>query len=210
MGLNPQLRWLTTVCLRGFDRNVQQLLTVFSLHQYLQRAVMNERKQLSFSNHHSRVPRLCLISLKSRFDVRLECQVIVLSKLNFKKMCMQKVLIFEKTKICSPAGFEPECKSVALPIEPYGCGFGWNVARVFSTSSSMLITAFTHGDKLEVGRWWVYDINQLICRCGQSHVSYQRDERTDGRFYIYRIEDRYWADSTAGMCPRKKSFSEIS
>ena len=21
-----------------------------------------------------------------------------------------------------------ECKSVALPIEPYGCGFGWNIA----------------------------------------------------------------------------------
>ena len=24
-GLNPQLRWLTTICLRGFDRNVQEL-----------------------------------------------------------------------------------------------------------------------------------------------------------------------------------------
>ena len=27
MGLNSQLRWLTTVCLDGFDRNVQQLFT---------------------------------------------------------------------------------------------------------------------------------------------------------------------------------------
>jgi len=38
----PQLRWLTTVCLRGFDRNVQQLFTIFSLHQCLQGAVINE------------------------------------------------------------------------------------------------------------------------------------------------------------------------
>ena len=47
-----------------------------------------------------------------------------------------------------------------LPIEPYSCGFQWNVARVFSTSSSStrcIITAFTRCDKLEVGRWWVYD-----------------------------------------------------
>ena len=35
VGLNPQLRWLTNVCLRGFDRNVQQLFTVFPLHQFL-------------------------------------------------------------------------------------------------------------------------------------------------------------------------------
>jgi len=57
LGLNPLLRWLTTVCLRGFDRNAQHLFTVFSLHQCLQRAVMNERKQLSISNQHIRVPR---------------------------------------------------------------------------------------------------------------------------------------------------------
>jgi len=47
-----------------------------------------------------------LILLKSRFDACLECQGTVLSKLNLKKMCMQKVLIFEK-KICLPPGFEP-------------------------------------------------------------------------------------------------------
>ena len=48
----------------------------------------------------------------------------------------------------------PECKSVAVPIELYGCGLRWNVAQVFSTSSAEehnLITAFTHGDKLEAG-----------------------------------------------------------
>ena len=26
-GLNPQLSWLTTVCLRGFDRNAPQKMT---------------------------------------------------------------------------------------------------------------------------------------------------------------------------------------
>ena len=40
-----------------------------------------------------------LISLKSRFDAYLECQVTVLSKLAFKNTCMQKVLIFEKKKV---------------------------------------------------------------------------------------------------------------
>ena len=52
----PPLRWLTTVCLRGFDRNVQQLFTVFSLHQCFQCAIMNEPKQLSISNQHIQVP----------------------------------------------------------------------------------------------------------------------------------------------------------
>jgi len=105
--LNPQLRWLTTVWLCGFDRNVQQLFTVFSLHQYLQRAVMNEWKQLSFSNHHSRVPRWrafnfaqvpfwCVLGMPSNRTIKAE----------FKKVLYAKVLIFEK-KICSPAGFKP-------------------------------------------------------------------------------------------------------
>jgi len=34
-----------------------------------------------------------------------------------------------------------------------------------------LITAFTSGDKLEVGGWWVYDVRQLICGCWQSQAS---------------------------------------
>jgi len=41
VGLNPQLRWLTSVCLRGFDRNVQQLFNIFPL---------------SISNQHIQVP----------------------------------------------------------------------------------------------------------------------------------------------------------
>ena len=38
-----------------------------------------------------------------------------------------------------------------------------------------LITALARGNKLEVGRLWVYDVKQLICRCGQSQVSYWRE-----------------------------------
>jgi len=44
-----------------------------------------------------------------------------------------------------------------------------------------LITAFTRSDKPEVGGWCIYDVRQLICRCGQSQVSYRRDGRTDGQ-----------------------------
>ena len=42
---------------------------------------------------------------------------------------MQKVLILKKKKTVSQLDLNPqlpECKSVALLIEPYGCGFQWN------------------------------------------------------------------------------------
>ena len=84
---------------------------------------------------------------------------------------MQKVLIFGKKSVhhLDSNLRPPECKSVALTIEPYGCGFRWNAVRVFSISSSLrsaaernLITTLTCGDKLEVGGQWVYDVRQLI------------------------------------------------
>ena len=97
-----------------------------------------------------------LISLKSRFDACLECQVTVLSKLNFKKRVCKKYLFSEK--ICSPAGFEPECKSVAIPIE---LSVLWSFDEMLLEFSPLLclqaaaerklITTLTHGDKLEVG-----------------------------------------------------------
>ena len=72
---------------------------------------------------------------------------------------MQKVLIFEQKTVHQLESNlrPPECKSVALPIEPYGCGFQWNVARVSPLlhlqppAECNLITAFTCSDKLEVG-----------------------------------------------------------
>ena len=74
-GLNPQLSWLITVCLRGFDRNVSQKMTGVPC--------LPSTPVLSISNQHIRVPEsVRLISLKSRFDACLESQV---TKLDFKK-----------------------------------------------------------------------------------------------------------------------------
>jgi len=100
------------------------------------------------------------ISLKSRFNACFECEVTVLSKLNSKKrVCISIDIQKKNVHHLDSDPRPPECKSVALPIEPYGCGFQWNVAQVFSTSSSCqaaverkLIPAFTRGDKLEGGR----------------------------------------------------------
>ena len=118
-----------------------------------------------------------LISFKSRFDACLECQVTVLLKLNFKK-CVCKTYWFSKKRSVHQLDSNPrplECKSVALPIEPYAYGFRWNVARVFSTSSpsTRCKTQAGHRDgKLEGWGWWVYyDLRQLIWQCQQSQVS---------------------------------------
>ena len=48
----------------------------------------------------------------------------------------------------------PECKSVALTIEPYGCGMLLEFSpllRLQPTAERSLITVLTRGDKLEVG-----------------------------------------------------------
>ena len=48
LGLNPQLSWLLTDCLCGFDRNIPQLFFVFSLHLCLQRAMKESRYPLCY------------------------------------------------------------------------------------------------------------------------------------------------------------------
>ena len=175
VGLNPQLRWLPLFCLSGFGWNVQQLFSVFPLHKCLQHAVMNERKQLSISNQHIRVPRWHAFNFAQ-------------SKLNFKKRVCKKYWFSKKKKSVHQLDsnpLPPECKSV-VPIEPYGCGF-W--AWIFSTSSSStaaehnLITTFSRNDKLEVGGWWVYDVRQLICRCRLVNSVTDRLSA----LYIYRL-----------------------
>ena len=76
--------------------------------------------------------------------------------LNLKNV-YTKVLIFEIKKSVHQLDSNlqpPECKSVALPIEPYGCGFQWNVTpllRLQPAAEHNLITTLTRGDKLEVG-----------------------------------------------------------
>ena len=74
-GLNPQLSWLTTVCLSNFDRNVPQLIAVPCPSTPVP------------STHKSRYPLAInifkfpddvhLFSLMSCFDACLECQVTV-------------------------------------------------------------------------------------------------------------------------------------
>ena len=45
------------------------------------------------------------------------------------------------------------------------------LVRLQPTAERKLITALPHGDKLDVGGWWVYNIRQLISQSQQSQVS---------------------------------------
>ena len=135
-----------------------------------------------------------LILLKSLFDACLECQVTVVSKLNFKKRVCKKYWFLEKKKNCSPTEFEPATSWMQV-----SCTTHWAISvAVFDgmllefspllhlqpAAEHNLITTFTRS---EVGGWWVYDVRQLICQCRQSQVSYWSDGRTDRRtaFQLY-------------------------
>jgi len=48
----------------------------------------------------------------------------------------------------------PKCKSVALPIELYGCGLQWNISPLLRPQAAVehkLITALTHVEKFDGG-----------------------------------------------------------
>ena len=96
-----------------------------------------------------------------------------------------------KTKICSPAESKPMTSWTQV-----SCTTHWTIRAVvfneilldFSlllrlqpAAECNLITALTCGDKLEVEKWWVCGIRQLICRCRQSQASYRRGGQTDGQ-----------------------------
>jgi len=180
VGLNPQLRWSTSVCLRGFDRNVEQMFTVFPLHQCIQRTVMNEQKQLSISSQHIRVPRRRAFNFA---QVLFRCVLVMPSnsviKAEFLKTFMQKVLIYEK-KICSPGIWTRNLLNasqllyllshMAVVFDGMLLEFSL-LLRLQPAAERNPITAFTCGDKLEVGWWWVYDVRQLICRCQRFQAS---------------------------------------
>ena len=76
----------------------------------------------------------------------------------YAKVLIAKVLIFEKKKSVHQLDSSPqprECKSVALPIEPYGYGIMLEFSpllRLQPAAEHNLITEFTCGDKLEVGK----------------------------------------------------------
>jgi len=88
----------------------------WSLSSFYTCTVKNEQRQISISNHHSRVPKWRTFD-SACFDACLECQVTVLSKLDFKRMCMQKVLIFEKKVLTSWIRTCDLLTLAALPIE---------------------------------------------------------------------------------------------
>ena len=95
----------------------------------------------------TQVPFRCVLGMPSNSVIKAE----------FKKSVYAKSIYFRK-KICSPAGFELECKSVAIPIE---LSVLWSFDEMLLEFSPLLclqaaaerklITTLTHGDKLEVG-----------------------------------------------------------
>ena len=92
-----QMSWLTTVCLCGFDRNVPQLLPVFSLHQCLQCAVKNKQKQILIHSEHSGVLRWCAFNF---VQVPSQSALVMPSKqwckVNIWKACVQKAQVSKK------------------------------------------------------------------------------------------------------------------
>ena len=167
------------------------MFPVFPLHQCLQRAVMNEPKQLSISNQHIWVPRLCVFNF-AQFDVCLECEVTVLSKLISKKRVCKSIDIQKKKAVHHmDSNPRPECKSVALPI---GCGFWWNVARVFSTASSSTCCRTQSDHHIHSrGQTWSRRMMGLWCSAVDKSLktdpgelsAWQTDRRTAFQLYIY-------------------------
>ena len=176
-GLNPQLSWLFVyVILTGMYHSKWP---VFPLHQCLQHAVMNERKQLSISNHHSpfnfvQVPFQCVLGMPRNSVIKAE---VYAKNIDFRE------------KICSPAGFEPATSWMQISCSTHWAMWLWFSMECcssflhFFVFNPLQITTFTHSDKLEVGGWWVYGVGQLICWSQQSQVSYWcdfKDEKGEG------------------------------
>ena len=113
-----------------------------------------------------------LILLCFHFDACLECQVTVISKLNFKKNVNAKHMIFKKKSVTSWIWTRDLLNASQLhyPSSYLCCGFQWNVARVFFLQLAAeyeLITALTRGDKLEVGGWFAYDVGSMLAVPGE-------------------------------------------
>ena len=119
-----------------------------------------------------------LLSLKSSVDVCLECQVTVLWKLKFENMYAKSIIFGKKMNTNWDSNPLPHAwESGALPTGPYvlcGSKFQWNVALLLQpTAERKLNATWTGGDKLEVGRQWVYGVKQLKCQCWQFQASYR-------------------------------------
>ena len=177
LGLNPQLSWLTTVCVRGFDRNVPQLFFVFSLHM-LQSTVKNKLKQISISNHHNLVPRWrafnftqvplwCVLGMPSNSAIKAR-----LLKHVCKKYCFSRKKVFtswiQTRDLLNTSQLLYPLSYVAVVFDGMLLNFSL-LLWLQPATECKLITTLTRGDKLE-GGWWVCDVKQLICRCRQSQA----------------------------------------
>ena len=100
------------------------------------------------------------ISLKSRFDVCLECEVTVLSKLNSKKRVCKSIDIQKKILFTSWIRTHDLLNASQLHYRLSHMAVVFNgmllefspLLRLQPAAERNLITAFTHSDKLEVGR----------------------------------------------------------
>ena len=122
--------------------------------------VMNEPKQLSVSNQHIRVPRLR--ALKFRFDVCLECEVTVVSKLISKKrVCKSIDSLFKKKNLfntwirtcdlLNASQLHYRLSHMAAVFDGMLLEFS-PLLHLQATVERKLITTFARGGKLEGGR----------------------------------------------------------
>ena len=118
-------------------------------------------------------------------------------KAEAQKNVHAKSIIFKK-KIVHQLGFELPTSylrvSCSINCTIYvPCGLQRNVAlllRLQPVAERKLNAVWTGGDKLEVGRQWVYGVKQLKCRCRQFQASYrcyrQSERQTQKLSFIYR------------------------
>ena len=89
------------------------------------------------------------ISLKSHFDASLECEVTVLSKLISKKRVCKSIDIQKNTNL-NASQLHYQLSHMAVVFDGMLLKFS-PILRLQPAAERNLITAFTHGDKLEVG-----------------------------------------------------------
>ena len=102
--------------------HVQQLFTIFSLHQCLQRAVKNKQKQLSISNQHVWVSRWCVFNFVSK------CASNDDAKLTIKKSTYKRYEIY-----VSLAGFESMALCLLVTCSTSSAIFLWLLVECCSS-----------------------------------------------------------------------------
>ena len=81
----------------------------------------------------------------------------------------------------------PECKSAALTIELYGCGFRWNVARVFFVfkwQADHRTDSWWHTWRRRMMGLWCKAVDMVILTVPGELTAWQTDRRTGFQLYI--------------------------